>query len=125
MSHKKNGEIGFVWWHVWGWLGLTLGNLQIVYFTSDHANLQLTLILINSIIMGFVVSIKKFGQLGKLAFLTSTIYSLNPIIWLINGVYLKRRWNHAMLNADRLDEATSNKLLLERRMKESRKRMRK
>ncbi|MCY1462409.1 hypothetical protein D9M71_801800 [compost metagenome] len=31
---------------------------------------------------------------NKWCFLVMTVFSFNPALWIINGIYLKNRWNH-------------------------------
>ena len=35
---------------------------------------------------------------SRVAFLLATIFSLNPVIWVINGIYLKNRWSAILRN---------------------------
>jgi len=57
---------------------------------SSHRNFKMILIL----------------QFNKYAFLIATILSINPIAWIINGIYLKNRWNHPKVNNENLEENT-------------------
>ncbi len=85
-------DIGFQWWKIWAWLGLTLGNLYALVALKEEIGLAFVLIIINTILM---VMILKFN---KYAFLIATILSFNPLLWIINGFYLKNRWNHPKVN---------------------------
>ena len=85
-------DIGFQWWKIWAWLGLTLGNLYIFGVLSEQVRLAVVLIIVNTVLM---IMILKFN---KYAFLIATIISLNPLLWIINGIYLKNRWNHQKIN---------------------------
>lgn len=85
-------KIGFEWWGIYGWLGLTLGNIFLFIQLDNHIGIAIFSIIINSIMM---IMILKFN---KYAFLIATILSLNPIIWIINGIYLKNRWLHPKIN---------------------------
>lgn len=98
--------IGFIWWQIWAWLNLIVGNLFIIIQLDTPYNLPLELdnlalevgiplIILNSIL---TVMILKFN---KYAFLVLTVLSLNPLLWIINGIYLKKRWNHPQVNSDR------------------------
>lgn len=89
-------DLGFQWWIVWAWLGLTLGNLYTLGALRESMAFAGTLILVNSVLM---IMILKFN---KYAFLVATILSLNPLLWIINGVYLKRRWRHPKVNTQPL-----------------------
>nr|BAJ06919.1 hypothetical protein [uncultured bacterium] len=88
----NGGELGFKWWQIWAWLGLTIGNLYTFGVLSEQVGLAVFLIILNSILM---IMILKFN---KYAFLIATILSLNPLLWIINGIYLKNRWNHPKVN---------------------------
>ena len=92
IQENENNELGFTWWKVWAWIGLTLGNLTLFLQLQEVMPLAITLIVINTILN---VMILKFN---KYVFLIATILSINPIIWIINGIYLKNRWNHPMVN---------------------------
>ena len=37
-------------------------------------------------------------KFNKYAFLIATILSFNPLLWIINGIYLKNRWCHPRVN---------------------------
>ena len=89
---NENNELGFTWWKVWAWIGLTLGNLTLFLQLQEVMPLAITLIVINTILN---VMILKFN---KYVFLIATILSINPILWIINGIYLKNRWNHPKVN---------------------------
>ena len=55
--------------------------------------LAVIFIAVNSVLMIMVLKFNKY------AFLIATILSLNPLLWIINGIYLKRRWKHPKINA--------------------------
>jgi hypothetical protein len=72
---------------------LTIGNISVgVTLSHDMADLALILIATNSILMIMILNFNKY------AFLIATILSLNPFVWIINGIYLKNRWNHPKVN---------------------------
>ncbi|WP_311948155.1 hypothetical protein [Halomonas piscis] len=95
----QSPERGFTWWQVWAWLGLTLGNLTLVPLFQEPGLASFALILIagNSVLMIMILSFSKY------AFLIATILSLNPILWVINGIYLKNRWNHPKINGGEVE----------------------
>lgn len=89
--------IGFTWWKVWSWLGLTLGNIflfTLIQELPELPELAISLIIINSILMVMALTYNKY------AFLAATILSMNPLLWIINGIYLRKRWNHPLINKD-------------------------
>tara|TARA_Y100001970_G_C14217723_1_gene850681 strand:- start:2265 stop:2540 length:276 start_codon:yes stop_codon:yes gene_type:complete len=89
---NENNELRFTWWKVWAWIGLTLGNLLYFFTLQEEMPLAITLIVINTILNLMILKFNKY------VFLISTILSTNPIIWIINGIYLKNRWNHPKVN---------------------------
>ena len=87
-------NMGFRWWKAWGWLGLVVGSVtigQLILIIGTDAWLLFCLIL-NTVLM---IMILKFN---KYAFLIATVLSLNPIVWIINAIYLKNRWHHPKVN---------------------------
>ena len=93
-DHKESTtlDLGFGWWKAWGWLGITIGNIYIIATIGSKGMTGWFLVIANSIFCIMIL------QMNKYAFLVATIMSLNPLIWIINGVYLKRRWRHPRLN---------------------------
>ena len=47
---NENNELGFTWWKVWAWIGLTLGNLTLFLQLQEVMPLAITLIVINTIL---------------------------------------------------------------------------
>lgn len=89
---SKHSDIGFAWWRIYGWLGLTLGNVFILSKCQEDLQIGLILVAINSIFKVLILLNNKY------AFLIDTVLSLNPLSWVINGIYLKNRWNHPKVN---------------------------
>ncbi len=88
-------EVSFRWWTIWAWLGLTIGNLYVLGTLKDMLGVGLTIVALNTVLMVLVLRFNKY------AFLIATILSINPILWIINGIYLKNRWNHPKVNGSR------------------------
>lgn len=88
-------NISFQWWHIWALLNLILGNLVLLGLFHDAIVFALFSVAIHTALMIFVL------RLSKVAFLISTIISLNPLWWIINGIYLKNRWDHPKVNGRR------------------------
>lgn len=84
-------EVGFTWWTVWGWINLVTGSVMVLAMRPDSATMLLAMAL--NIFLSVMIL-----RMNKYAFLVATILSANPILWVINGVYLKRRWNLAKVN---------------------------
>lgn len=99
IEREYKRDIGFQWWVVWAWLGLTLGNLYTLVALRDMIGLAIILVVVNSVLMVLILKFNKY------AFLIATVLSLNPLLWIINGIYLKRRWRHPRVNARSLSAA--------------------
>jgi hypothetical protein len=93
-------DIDFKWWLFQAWLGLTLGNAvicaQFIFrqFPYDQ-NMEIIGFILIAINSALLIMVLKFN---KYAFLIATILTFNPIIWIINGIYLRNRWNHPKVN---------------------------
>ena len=77
-------DIGFKWWTIWAWLGLTLGSISIFVSLAELVELLILFLILNAVLMIMILRFNKY------AFLIATVLSLNPIIWIINGIYLKK-----------------------------------
>ena len=88
-------DIGFKWWKVYAWLGLILGSLSIIASTGGAGDIGVWVLIFLILNGTLMIMILKFN---KYAFLIVTVLSLNPIIWIINGIYLKNRWHHPKVN---------------------------
>ena len=93
MSSSKIGDVGFTWWRVWSWLCLVGGTLALVMSLGKLGGWTILLVGLNIFVSIFML------QYSRAAFLTMTILSLNPLTWIINGIYLKNRWNHPLVLA--------------------------
>ncbi len=112
---EEKHSSGFVWWNIWGILGLTVTNFLLIGNLQEYlTGKQLLSLLIFNTVLHIIVLMK-----NKYAFLISTILS-GPLMWIINGVYLKHRWDHQVLNkgkelkaenSTKTNKALSNKLL--------------
>lgn len=105
---QKPKELSLWWWYTSAWLSLTLGNFYLLFGANFNEmglpfGFSLILVLINSILMVMILRESKY------AFLISTIIGLNPLLWLVNGVYLYRRWNHPVLNKPNSPKSISNR----------------
>ena len=92
LKSRKQNEIGFQWWEIWAWLGLIFGNSYIWGVSHQVIEVAIIPIVINTILMIFVLKYNKY------AFLIATVLSLNPLLWIINAIYLSNRWNHPKVN---------------------------
>lgn len=91
-NHDKD-NISFEWWLIWAWLGLIPGNLLVLIELKDAIGMATILIIFNSALMILILKYNKY------AFLIATVLTINPIIWIINGIYLKNRWRHPKVNS--------------------------
>lgn len=91
-EYKDNSYLGFGWWKVYTYL-LIIGLFILGVNNSIDSDWKKAILIINIISIIFMLKYNKY------AFLTSTIFSLNPLIWLINGIYLRNRWNHPKVNS--------------------------
>lgn len=84
-------ELGFVWWKLWSAILLTLGNMAYYIVFEREPKIALTGILLNTVLGLMILTYNKY------AFLISTVLS-NPVLWVINGIYLRNRWDHPQVN---------------------------
>ena len=91
-EYKDNSYLGFGWWKVYTYL-LIIGLFILGFNNSIDSDWAKAILIINVICIIFMLKYNKY------AFLISTMFSLNPLIWLINGIYLRNRWNHPKVNS--------------------------
>lgn len=91
----SSGNIGFRWWRIWAILGLTLGNICALGALNEIYGAALVIMAANTVLCILILRYNKY------AFLIATVLSVNPIVWIINGIYLKSRWNHPKVNGGR------------------------
>lgn len=90
--------ITFGWWQIWAGLSLVLGTtFGLIYFILEAIPSGNGLLVFTIIIINIILSIKILNY-NKYAFLIATILSINPLLWIINGIYLKNRWKHPLVN---------------------------
>ena len=73
-----------------------MGNLYIVGSLQGAIEVAIIFLIINTALM---ISILKYN---KYAFLIATVISINPLLWIINGIYLSNRWNHPKVNKNQI-----------------------
>lgn len=93
-SRLNKEDIGFTWWAIYGFLTLTVGNALL--FIYDIRGI----FLLAGIIINTTIAIGIFRK-NKYIFLFGTILSFNPLVWFVNGVYLRNRWNHPEVNKNK------------------------
>jgi hypothetical protein len=94
-NESNEKKLSFTWWDTWGWLGLILGTLISIPLIQDNTTLGFSILIVNAILMIMVLNYNKY------AFLIATILTFNPLLWVINGIYLKNRWNEPKLNVNK------------------------
>lgn len=106
----------FAWWRVW-LIILAISSCILVLidiedsigiYISDYGVISLIKVLFQEMMFEtlmyllmfflFVYLLINAYNYGKYSFLILTIISLNPILWVINGIYLKNRWEHPLIN---------------------------
>lgn len=88
----KEPEIGFTWWEIYGLLNITLGNGFLAFGLNLPPTTTSIAIAINTATgVGILLN-------SRMAFLAATVLSLNPLVWIINGIYLNNRWSHPRVN---------------------------
>jgi hypothetical protein len=78
---------GFGWWALQGWASLIVGTLVCLGQLSDLGGFAVLLVVLN---LALSVMILRYS---KTAFVIATVLSINPILWVINGIYVRNRWN--------------------------------
>ena len=68
VQQKSENSIGFEWWKIQGWLGLTVGNLVLLEALKGTEGIAFTFILVNTVLMILIL------QFNKYAFLIATIF---------------------------------------------------
>jgi hypothetical protein len=101
-SVKIVKELGLTWWNVYSWLCIFGGTYLMISVATANGSFGnsgaimfwgLFCVAINLMVGMFML------HYNRTAFLVMTILSLNPLVWIINGVYLKNRWNHPLVKA--------------------------
>jgi len=96
---KTVSEDEFSWWKVFGILQIVGAVFVFLRGLIENQNYNESLggifLLIGIIQLFFAILILKYN---KYAFLIATILSINPLLWIINGIYLANRWCHPKVN---------------------------
>jgi len=91
MDNQQKNEIGFGWWNIYGWFCLIIGGIVICSLQLKESGI-LFLLSLNTALMIMVIRYNKY------AFLLSTLLSFNPILWIVNFIYIRNRWHHPKAN---------------------------
>lgn len=100
-SAQSNDDVGFTWWLIWSWLCIVGGSLTVITVASSTGyHTSGGVVFLGFICAALNLMVGMFMlHYNRTAFLVMTILSLNPLVWIINGVYLKNRWNHPLVKA--------------------------
>jgi hypothetical protein len=100
MVDEVKDSLGFTWWKLWTWLWLTVGNLSIFLTAIAYQNLPVGILFVCAITVLCYYSL----QLNRWAFIALTVFNINPITYIINGIYVYNRWNHSKVIAASSDD---------------------
>ncbi len=86
VAKSEQKRLGYAWWTFQGWASLIVGTLICLGQLKGLGAFAVVLAAVN---IGLSVMVIRFS---KTAFVIVTVLSINPILWIINGIYLKNRW---------------------------------
>lgn len=86
ITKSHHDRLGFGWWTFQGWSSLIVGTLICL---SQFKGLGGFAVLLAAVNVGLSVMVIRFS---RTALSIATVLSINPILWIINGIYLKNRW---------------------------------
>ncbi len=89
-TSTKQEELGFTWWFVWSWISLAIG-VPLAFMTMLGNKWVFTGVFFTLVEITICIYMLKYN---RYAFIAGTALTLNPIIWVINGIYVKNRWEH-------------------------------
>lgn len=84
----QSPPLGMTWWNIWGGLQFIGGFFVPVYF---HRQMEGWIWLY--VLFHIVLSLTLLAK-NRWAFIIATVLTLNPLLWIINSIYLRNRWNH-------------------------------
>ena len=96
--HKKNPDLKpYAWGYYIGLMGAlsgtSVGILQFVAASKTYGSRSDTLVLLGIFFLVTAVVHVFIIKRNKWAWIVGIILQLNPILWIINGIYLKNRWS--------------------------------
>jgi hypothetical protein len=97
-NSKLNIKIGYTWWKIYSfifvgtnllfWIGFWIG-----FFNVSEIGLSREFFVATGATIGILLTCLVYLlSMNRTVFLITTIMSINPLIWIINGIYLKNRW---------------------------------
>jgi hypothetical protein len=94
-SAESHSDPSFAWWKIQGWILLSYSIYAVIQLGLhgwlQSAAPQKYLIFLALLALGLASFLSI--RMNIKAFIAITIFSLNPYLWIINIIYLKRRWN--------------------------------
>jgi len=97
-NSKINIEIGYTWWKIYSFIFVGTNLLFFIpfwmgFFNVSEVGLCREFFIAAGITTGILLTFLIYLlSMNRTAFLITTIISFNPLIWIINGIYLKNRW---------------------------------
>jgi len=80
----------YAWGYFIGLLGLTSSALPIILvliFPSDSTPFVISICIVTSTTFFYII------KRNRIAWIIGTFFYLNPLVWIINGIYLRNRWS--------------------------------
>ena len=97
-NSKINIEIGYTWWKIYSFIFVGTNLLFFIplwmgFFNVDKVGLCREFFIATGLTSGILLTFLIYLlSMNRIVFLITTIISFNPLIWIINGIYLKNRW---------------------------------
>lgn len=95
--HKKHPELKpYAWGYYIGWMGMlswsAIGILQFIAASKTYGSRSDTFAVLGVVFLVAAIAHFFIIKRNKWAWVIGIILQLNPILWIINGIYLKNRW---------------------------------
>jgi len=97
-SNSDHQHQGFVWWTIQGWASLFVGTLIAIGLYKDS---EVAAVVLGALNIGLSVMIIRFS---RVAFIVGTVLTINPILWIVNGIYVRNRWNNPRVLENKVNE---------------------
>ena len=96
--HKKHPELKpYAWGYYIGWMGMlswsAIGILQFMAASKTYGSRSDTFAVLGVIFIVAAIAHFFIIKRNKWAWVIGIILQFNPILWIINGIYLKNRWD--------------------------------
>lgn len=95
--HKKHPELKpYAWGYYIGWMGTlswsAIGILQFIAASNTYGSRSDTFAALGFVFLVAAIAHFFIIKRNKWAWIIGIILQLNPVLWIINGIYLKNRW---------------------------------